>query len=61
MELRLTDKEEELLMEVLREQQKHLLHEIAKADHHEFKTTLRHRCTLLEGIIEKVQAVKASV
>jgi len=61
MELRLTDKEEELLMEVLHEQQKHLLHEIAKADHHEFKTTLRHRCTLLEGIIEKVQAVKASV
>ena len=61
MELRLTDKEEELLIEVLREQQKHLLHEIAKADHHDFRTTLRHRCTLLEGIIEKVQSVKASV
>ncbi|MDR3746780.1 MAG: hypothetical protein P4M04_01245 [Acidobacteriota bacterium] len=61
MELRLTDKEEELLIEVLHEQQKHLLHEIAKADHHDFRTTLRHRCTLLEGIIEKVQSVKASV
>ena len=61
MELRLTDKEEELLTEVLREQQKHLLHDIAKADHHDFKTTLRNRCTLLEGIIEKVQAVHAGV
>ena len=37
MELRLTDKEEELLRELLEEHQKHLLHEINKADHHEFK------------------------
>ena len=59
MELRLTDKEEELLVEVLREQQTHLLREIAKAHHHDFKTALRHRCSLLEGIIEKMQAVKA--
>ncbi len=54
MELRLTDKEHELLLEVLQEQHKHLLHEIAKADHHEFKLALRHRCTVLEAIMNKV-------
>ncbi len=41
MELRLTDKEEELLRELLQDHHKHLLHEINKADHHEFKTGLR--------------------
>ena len=54
MELRLTDKEHELLLEVLREHHKHLLHEIAKTDHHEFRTALRHRCDTLEGILHKV-------
>jgi len=57
MELRLTDKEEELLRELLQEHHKHLLHEINKAHHHEFKTTLRHRCTTLEGLMEKLQPV----
>ena len=57
MELRLTDKEEELLLEVLQEHQRHLLHEINKADHHEFKTGLRKRCTMVEGLVEKLQAV----
>ena len=56
MELRLTSKEEELLLEFLQEQHKHLLHEIAKADHHEFRTALRHRCNALEGIMEKLKA-----
>jgi hypothetical protein len=59
MELRLTEKEEELLRELLQEHHKHLLHEINKADHHEFKTSLRKRCTMVEGIIEKLQAVHA--
>jgi len=57
MELRLTDKEEELLLELLQDHQKHLLHEINKADHHEFKAGLRKRCTMVEGIIEKLQTV----
>ena len=57
MELRLTGKEEDLLRELLEEHQKHLLHEINKADHHEFKTSLRNRCTVVEGMIEKLQAV----
>ncbi|HUH63702.1 MAG TPA: hypothetical protein VLZ50_11910 [Terracidiphilus sp.] len=54
MELRLTDKEHELLLELLQEQHKHLLHEINKAHHHEFKVALRHRCELLEGMMQKV-------
>lgn len=62
MELRLTDKEQELLQEILREQHKHLLHEIAKADHQHFKTALRHRCAVLEGILQKVdEAVPLAV
>jgi len=54
MELRLTDKEHELLTELLQEQHKHLLHEIAKASHHDFKIALRHRCETLEAILSKV-------
>ncbi len=54
MELRLTDKEHELLVQLLQDQHKHLLHEIAKADHHEFRTTLRHRCSVLEGILNQL-------
>jgi hypothetical protein len=57
MELRLTDKEEELLQELLHDHHKHLLHEINKADHHEFKTGLKKRCTVVEDIIEKLQTV----
>jgi len=60
MELRLTSREEDLLRELLEEHQKHLLHEINKADHHEFKTNLRNRCTLVEGMIEKLQAVHST-
>lgn len=55
MELRLTDKEQELLVELLQEQQKHLLHQISKADHYEFKATLRNQCSVLEGLLDKVR------
>ncbi len=60
MELRLTDKEHELLLQLLEEQQKHLLLEIAKADHLAFRTALRQRCAALEGIIEKLKEPLAS-
>jgi hypothetical protein len=56
MELRLTAEEEDLLRDLLQEHQTHLLREIAKADHHEFRDGLRHRCTVLEAILDKVQA-----
>ena len=55
MELRLTDKEHGLLLELLQEQHKHLLRDIAKADHHEFRPALRDRCTALEGVMEKLR------
>ena len=54
MELRLTENEHELLHQLLQEQHKHLLHEIAKADHHEFRIALRHRCAALESIMNKL-------
>lgn len=54
MELQLTDKEQELLLELLTEQHKHLLHEIAKADHHAFKMALRERCNALEDIVHRL-------
>ena len=55
MNLRLTDKEHELLLEVFQEFHKHLLHEIAKADYYEFKAALRRRCDTLEGILQKLE------
>jgi len=60
MELRLTDEEEELLLELLQEQHKHLLHEINKAHHHDFKASLRNRCTMVEGMIENLRAVHSA-
>jgi hypothetical protein len=56
MELRLTAEEEDLLRDLLQEHQTHLLREIAKADHHEFRAGLRRRCTVLEAILDKMQA-----
>jgi hypothetical protein len=56
MELRLTAEEEELLLDLLQEHQTHLLREIAKADHYEFRDGLRNRCTVLEAILDKLQA-----
>jgi len=60
MELRLTDKEEGLLRELLQEHHKHLLHEINKASHREFKVELRSRCAIVEGMIEKLQVARAA-
>jgi hypothetical protein len=54
MELRLTNKEHELLLELLNDQLKHLLHEINKAHHHDAKIALRERCTTLEEILRRM-------
>ena len=54
MELRLTAEEEDLLRDLLQEYQTHLLREIAKADHHEFRNGLRNRFSVLEAILEKL-------
>lgn len=55
MELHLTEEERALLLEVLQERHKSLIHEIARTDHHDFKHELQHRCTKLEGILGKIQ------
>lgn len=55
MELRLTDNEQEFLLELLEEQYKHLLHQINKAHYHEFKDTLRERCSMLENIVTQLK------
>jgi len=60
MELRITEAERELLVQVLEERQTHFLREIAKADHHDFKHALRDRCALLENVLEKLKAKAAA-
>ena len=54
MELRLTLQEEQLVAEVLRQYQRELRLEISHTDHHEFKSKLRERAQLLEGVLEKL-------
>ena len=59
MELQLTETELDLLVEILEEHQRHFLHEIAKADHHDFKEGLRKRCESLENMLERLKAQTA--
>ena len=56
MELRFTNEEKELLLEILQERHKNLIHEIARTDHRDFQHELQNRCTKIEGILKKVQA-----
>lgn len=58
MELRLTDQEYKLLLEILAESHKHLLFEIARAHHYEFKVGLRHRCVMLEEIMLRLKELE---
>lgn len=60
MEMRLTDKEHELLLELMTEQHKHLLHEINKAHYRDYKAHLRDRCELLEGLLQRMQEAKSA-
>ena len=55
MELRLTVEEQQLLAEILSKHQRELMREIAHTDHHEFKSRLRERARLLEGVLEKLR------
>jgi hypothetical protein len=58
MELRLTDHETRLLLEILQERHSNLIHEIARTDHREYKHELQQRCSAVEGIMKKLQAVE---
>jgi hypothetical protein len=44
MELQLNDEQRRLLLEILDERYKNLIHEIARTDHREFKHELQTRC-----------------
>ncbi len=54
MELQLTVQEQELLLSVLRERQRELLREIARADRHDFRQKLQQREVVLEGLLRKL-------
>jgi hypothetical protein len=56
MELRLSEAECELLVQILEERYAHFLQEISRSHHHrEFRQTLRQRCDLLEKVMEKLK------
>ena len=55
MEIELTAAEQSLLVTLLQERQRELLHEIARADAHRFRTKLRETEGLLETLLRKVE------
>lgn len=58
MELRLRDQEKRLLLEILEERHRNLIHEMPPTDHRDFKHELQGRCSVIEGILRKMQAQK---
>ncbi len=54
MELQLTAQEQALLTTILRERQRELLREIARADVHEFRRELKEREVILESLLRKL-------
>jgi hypothetical protein len=54
MEITFTDEELQLLLEVLEEQHRELLHEISRTDHHEFRMLLRNKEKVLESMLDKL-------
>lgn len=60
MELRLSPQEHRLMLEILEDRYKNLIHEIARTDHREFKHDLQTRCSLIEDIIKRMKAVETA-
>jgi len=58
MEIVLTTEENNLLVEVLDEKQRELERELARTSHHQFKTILKKRETLLESVLNKLKVSK---
>ena len=56
MRLELTEAEHALLVTLLQERQRELLHEISRADVHDFRHTLQEREVLLETLLGKLAA-----
>jgi len=60
MELRLNAQEHRLLLEILEDRHKSLIHEIARTDHREFKHELQARCSLIEDMIKRLKALETA-
>ena len=54
MPVELTSQEQTLLVTILRERQRELLREIARADHHQFRRGLQEREATLESLLRKL-------
>lgn len=61
MELQLTAQEQTLLITFLRERQRELLREIARADVHDFRRVLQEREDILESLLRKLSPETAGV
>ena len=58
MNINMTDKEAEVVREILEQGYRELLLEIARAEHHEFKVALHQREKLLKAVLEKLGALQ---
>ena len=58
MNITLTEREAEVVREILEQGYRELLLEIARAEHHEFKLALQQREKLLKSILEKLGALQ---
>jgi len=56
MTIELTQAEHELLVMLLQEKQRQLLHEISKADVHEFRRNLQEKEAVLEALLRKASS-----
>jgi vacuolar-type H+-ATPase subunit E/Vma4 len=54
MKLELTETEHDLLVTLLQERQRELLHEISKAEIHDFRRSLQDRERVLESLLQKL-------
>ena len=53
MRLEITDRERELLLELIEEEQKRFIHELNHTDSRDYKALLRERLEILEGLLAK--------
>jgi hypothetical protein len=59
MELKLTDAEHQLLLEILEERHRRILREIWHTDHREFKEKLRQDERLIEAMLNRLEQTPA--
>lgn len=58
MNVNMTDREAEVVREILEQGYRELLLEIARTEHHEFKLALQEREKLLKSTLEKLGALQ---